>query len=142
MRFMVIVKATQDSEAGVLPTAAELAEMAAFNEELVKAGVMEAGDGLHPSSRGARVLFSGDQRHVVRGPFAKSEELVAGFWVWKCASLDEAIEWVKKWPNPMHSDSEIEIRQIFTADDFGVAMTPAMREHEERLRKQMESLMS
>ena len=139
MRFMVLVKATPDSEAGVMPTAQEFADMGAFNEELVRAGVMEAGEGLHPSSRGARVVFSGRERRVVDGPFAQTSELVAGFWIWNCASLQEAIEWVKKCPNPMRTDSEIEIRQIFSAEDFGDALTPELREQEERLRQEVQS---
>ena len=139
MRFMVMVKATQDSEAGVMPTTEEFAAMGAFNEELVRAGVMEAGEGLHPSSRGVRVAFSGKDRRVIDGPFAETKELVAGFWVWKCASLQEAIGWVKKCPNPMRTDSEIEIRQIFSAEDFGDALTPELRAQEERLRKEAKS---
>jgi hypothetical protein len=138
MRFMVLVKATTDSEAGIMPTEQEFAAMGAFNEELVKAGVMEAGEGLHPSSKGARVRFSGKNRTVVDGPFAETKELVAGFWIWKCASLAEAVEWVKRCPNPMRSDSEIEIRQIYAAEDFGDALTPELREQEERLRAQVE----
>lgn len=137
MRFMILVKATKDSEAGVMPTEAEFAAMGRFNEELVKAGVMEAGEGLHPSSKGARVRFSGDKRTVVDGPFAETRELVAGFWLWNCASLQEAIDWVKRCPNPMRTDSEIEIRQIFSAEDFGDALTPELREQEERLRTQV-----
>ena len=137
MRFMVMVKATADSEAGVMPSEQLLAEMGQFNEELVKAGVMQAGEGLHPSSKGARVRFSGKSREVVDGPFAETKELVAGFWLWKCASLQEAVEWVKRCPNPMLSDSEIEIRQIFEAEDFGEAFTPELREQEERLRAQI-----
>jgi len=137
MRFMVMVKATADSEAGVMPSEQLLAEMGQFNEELVKAGVMQAGEGLHPSSKGARVRFSGKSREVVNGPFAETNELVAGFWLWKCASLQEAIDWVKRCPNPMLSDSEIEIRQIFEAEDFGEAFTPELREQEERLRAQI-----
>lgn len=137
MRFMILVKATKDSEAGVMPTEAEFAAMGRFNEELVKAGVMEAGEGLHPSSKGARVRFSGDTRTVVDGPFAETKELVAGFWLWNCASLQEAIDWVKRCPNPMRTDSEIEIRQIFSAEDFGDALTPELREQEERLRAQV-----
>jgi hypothetical protein len=137
MRFMVMVKATADSEAGVMPGEQLMAEMGQFNEELVKAGVMQAGEGLHPSSKGARVRFSGKSREVVNGPFAETSELVAGFWLWKCASLQEAIEWVKRCPNPMLSDSEIEIRQIFEAEDFGEAFTPELREQEERLRAQI-----
>lgn len=139
MRFMVMVKATKDSEAGVMPTQEEFAEMGAFNEALVKAGVMEAGEGLHPSSRGARVAFSGKHRSVIDGPFSETNELVAGFWIWKCDSLQDAIEWVKKCPNPMRTDSEIEIRQIFSAEDFGDALTPELREQEDRLRKEVQS---
>jgi hypothetical protein len=139
MRFMVMVKATPDSEAGVMPTQEEFAAMGAFNEQLVRAGVMEAGEGLHPSSRGARVAFSGPDRRVIDGPFAQTKELVAGFWIWKCASLQEAIEWVRKCPNPMRTDSEIEIRQIFSAEDFGDALTPELRAQDERLRKQAQS---
>jgi len=137
MRFMVMVKATRDSEAGVMPSEQLLAEMGKFNEELVKAGVMQAGEGLHPSSKGARVRFSGKTRSVIDGPFAETKELVAGYWLWKCASLQEAIEWVKRCPNPMLTDSEIEIRQVFEAEDFGEAFTPELREQEERLRKQV-----
>ena len=142
MRFMVLVKATRDSEAGVLPTPQAFAEMGRFNEELVKAGVMQAGEGLHPSSRGARVRFSGKERKVIDGPFAETKELVAGFWLWKCASLQEAIDWVKRCPNPMPGDSEIEIRQIYEAEDFGDAFTPELREQEERLRAQMDGASS
>ena len=138
MRFMVMVKATRESEAGVMPSEQMLADMGRYNEELVKAGVMQAGEGLHPSSKGARVRFSGKNRSVVDGPFAETKELVAGFWLWKCASLQEAIEWVKRCPNPMSGDSEIEIRQVFTAEDFGEAFTPELREQEERLRKQVD----
>jgi hypothetical protein len=138
MRFMVMVKATRESEAGVMPSEQMLADMGRYNEELVKAGVMQAGEGLHPSSKGARVRFSGKNRSVVDGPFAETKELVAGFWLWKCASLQEAIEWVKRCPNPMSGDSEIEIRQIFEAEDFGEAFTPELREQEERLRKQVD----
>lgn len=137
MRFMVMVKADRNSEAGVMPSEQLLAEMGRFNEELVKAGVMQAGEGLHPSSKGVRVRFSGKERTVVDGPFAETKELVAGFWIWQCASLQEAIEWVKRCPNPMLGDSEIEIRQIFEADDFGEAFTPELREQEERLRAQV-----
>jgi hypothetical protein len=136
MRFMVLVKADKNSEAGVMPSEQMLAEMGRFNEELVKAGVMEAGEGLHPSSKGARVRFSGADRKVIDGPFAETKELIAGFWIWKCASLQEAIDWVKRCPNPMLGESEIEIRQIFEADDFGEAFTPELREQEERLRAQ------
>jgi hypothetical protein len=137
MRFMVMVKADRNSEAGVMPSEQLLTEMGRFNEELVKAGVMEAGEGLHPSSKGARVRFSGKQRTVIDGPFAETKELVAGFWLWKCASLQEAIDWVKRCPNPMAGESEIEIRQVFAAEDFGEAFTPELREQEERLRAQV-----
>jgi hypothetical protein len=137
MRFMVLVKATRDSEAGVLPSQQLLAEMGRFNEELAKAGVMQAGEGLQPSSKGARVRFSGKDRKVIDGPFAETKELVAGFWIWKCASLQEAIDWVKRCPNPMPGESEIEIRQIFEAEDFGEALTPELREQEERIRAQV-----
>jgi len=137
MRFMVLVKATRDSEAGVMPSEQLLADMGRYNEELVKAGVMQAGEGLHPSSKGARVRFSGKSRSVIDGPFAETKELVAGFWIWQCASLQEAIDWVKRCPNPMPGESEIEIRQIFEANDFGEAFTPELREQEERLRTQM-----
>ena len=136
MRFMIMVKATRDSEAGVLPDQKLLADMGKFNEELVKAGVMLAGEGLQPSSKGARVKFSGDKRTVVDGPFAETKELIAGFWIWKVKSREEAIEWVKRCPNPMPSDSEIEIRQVFEADDFGDNLTPELREQEARLRAQ------
>jgi hypothetical protein len=135
---MVLVKATRDSEAGVLPSEQLFAEMGRFNEDLVKAGVMQAGEGLQPSSKGARVRFSGKDRKVIDGPFAETKELVAGFWIWKCASLQEAIDWVKRCPNPMPGDSEIEIRQIFEAEDFGEALTPELRKQEERLRAQMD----
>jgi len=137
MRFMVLVKATADSEAGVMPSEQLLAEMGRFNEELVNAGVMQAGEGLHPSSKGARVHFSGAQRTVIDGPFAETKELVAGFWIWQCASLQEAIAWVKRCPNPMPGESEIEIRQVFEAEDFGDALTPELREQEARLRAQV-----
>lgn len=139
MRFMILVKATADSEAGVMPSQELLAAMGRYNEELVKAGIMQAGEGLHPSSKGARVRFSGKDRKVIDGPFAETKELVAGFWIWKCASLQEAIEWVKRCPNPMPGDSEIEIRQIFEAEDFGEEFTPELREQEERLRKKIEA---
>jgi hypothetical protein len=134
MRFMVLVKATPESEAGVLPSAEMFAAMGKFNEELVSAGVMQAGEGLHPSSKGARVRFSGKDRKVINGPFAQTNELVAGFWIWKCPSLQEAIDWVKRCPNPMPGDSEIEIRRIYEAEDFGETLTPELREQEERLR--------
>ena len=135
MRFMVMVKATPDSEAGVMPSQAMLEAMGKFNEELVKAGVMLAGEGLQPSARGARVKFDGSSRSVVDGPFAETKELVAGFWLWQLRSLEEAIEWVKRCPNPFeHGESEIEIRQVFEAEDFGEEFTPELREQEERLR--------
>ena len=136
MRFMVIVKADKNSEAGVMPDEKLLAAMGKFNEELVKAGVMLAGEGLHPSSKGARVKFSGDKRTVVDGPFAETKELVAGFWLWQVKSKEEAIEWVKRCPNPMPGDSEIEIRQVFEAEDFGEEFTPELRAQEDRIREQ------
>lgn len=139
MRFMVMIKADKDSEAGVMPSEQLLTEMGQYNEELVKAGVMLAGEGLHPSSRGARVHFSGRQRTVIDGPFAETKELVAGFWLMQVKSLDEAIEWVKRCPNPMGVESEIEIRQVFEAEDFGAEFTPELREQEERLRSQITS---
>lgn len=138
MRFMAIVKATEDSEAGVMPTEQELTEMTRYNEELVKAGVMVAGEGLHPSSKGARVVFDGPQRTVVDGPFAETKELVAGFWIFDVKSKEEAIEWVKRCPNPMQGKSVIEIRQVFDAEDFGDAYTPELREAEERMRTEIE----
>ena len=138
MRFMVMVKASRNSEAGKLPDEKLLADMGKYNEELVKAGVMKAGEGLHPSSKGARVRFSGANRTVVDGPFAETKELVAGFWIWEVKSKQEAIDWVKKCPAPMPGeDSEIEIRQIYTADDFGEAFTPELREAEEKMRKEI-----
>src|SRR5688572_21428032 len=136
MRFMVIVKADKNSEAGVMPDEKLLTAMGKFNEELVKAGVMLAGEGLHPSSKGARVKFSGDTRTVVDGPFAETKELVAGFWIWQVKSKAEAIEWVKRCPNPMPGDAEIEIRQIFEAEDFGEEFTPELRAQEDRIREQ------
>jgi hypothetical protein len=136
---MVIVKATKNSEAGVLPNEQLLTEMGRYNEELTKAGVMLAGEGLHPSSKGARVRFSGEQRTVIDGPFAETKELVAGFWLWKCALLPEAIEWAKRCPNPMPGEeAELEIRQVFEAEDFGAEFTPELREQEERLRAEIE----
>jgi hypothetical protein len=136
---MVMVKATAQSEAGVMPDEKLLADMGRFNEELVKAGVMLAGEGLHPSSKGARVKFSGSRRTVVDGPFAETKELVAGYWIWRVKSKEEAIEWVKRCPNPFPGiDSEIEIRQIFEAEDFGAEFTPELRQQEEQLRKQAE----
>jgi hypothetical protein len=134
MKFMVMVKATKGSEEGVMPTTELFEAMMKYNEELVKAGIMLGGDGLQPSSKGARVRFSGTSRTVIDGPFAETKELVAGYWLWQCKSLEEAIEWVKKCPNPMYEDSDIEIRQIFEADDFGEALTPELRAKEERLR--------
>ena len=137
MRFMIIVKATAESEAGKMPSEQLLTEMGKFNEELVKAGVMLAGEGLHPSSKGARVRFSGKQRTVYDGPFAETKELIAGFWLIQVNSKEEAIEWVKRCPNPMESDSEIEIRQVFEASDFGAEFTPELQAQEERLREQI-----
>jgi len=134
MRVMVIVKATQDSEAGVMPSEQLLTDMGRYNEELVKAGVMLAGEGLHPTSKGARVLFSGKTRTVTDGPFTETKELVAGFWLWQVRSMQEAIEWGKRCPNPMIGDSEIEIRPVFEAEDFGAEFTPELREQEERIR--------
>ena len=134
MRFMVMVKATKESEAGVMPSEQLLADMGKYNEELVKAGIMLAGEGLQPSGKGARVRFSGTKRTVIDGPFAETKELVAGFWIWQVKSKEEAIEWVKRCPNPMPGESEIEIRQVFEADDFGAEFTPELREQEERLR--------
>jgi hypothetical protein len=139
MRFMVMVKATDESEAGVMPSEELLTEMGKYNEELVKAGVMLAGEGLQPSSKGARVRFSGKERTVVDGPFAETKELVAGFWLIQVKSKEEAIEWVKRCPNPMNEDSEIEIRQVFETEDFGDELTPELREQEARLRAQVEA---
>lgn len=137
MRCMVIIKATKDSEAGVMPSTEALAEMGQFNEELVKAGVMLAGEGLQPSSKGKRVRFSGSSRTVMDGPFTESKEVIAGFWLWQVKSIDEAVEWVKRCPNPMPVDSEIEIRPVFETEDFGAELTPELREQEERLRQQI-----
>jgi hypothetical protein len=137
MRCMVIVKATKDSEAGVMPSTELLAAMGKFNEELVKAGVMLAGEGLQPSSKGKRVRFSGPTRTVVDGPFTESNELIAGFWLWQVRSMEEAVEWVKRCPNPMPGESEIEIRPVFEAEDFGAEFTPELKEQEERLRQQI-----
>jgi hypothetical protein len=139
MRVMVMVKASPESEAGVMPQAQLLAEMGAFNEELVKAGVMLGGEGLHPSSRGARVRFSGKDRTVIDGPFVETTELVAGYWMWQVKDMAEAIAWVKRCPNPMLSDSEIEIRPVFEAEDFGAEFTPELRAQEERLRAEIGS---
>ena len=137
MRFMVIVKATKESEAGVLPDEKLLAAMGKYNEELVKAGVMLAGEGLHPSSKGARVRFSGEKRTVIDGPFAETKELVAGFWLWKVKSIEEAVEWLKRCPNPTGQEGIAEIRPVFEAEDFGDEFTPELREQEERLRAKM-----
>jgi len=137
MRFMVLVKANEDSEAGTMPSESELAEMQSYNEELVKAGVMLAGEGLHPSSKGTRVRFSGGDRTVTDGPFAETKELVAGFWLWQVKSKDEAIEWLKR--APFDNGSELELRQVFEADDFGDEYTPELREAEETLRRQVEA---
>ncbi|MBL8055969.1 MAG: YciI family protein [Anaerolineales bacterium] len=139
MRVMVMVKADKDSEAGVMPSEQMLAEMGRFNEELAQAGIMLAGEGLHPSSRGKRVRFSGDKRTVLDGPFTEAKELIAGFWLWQVKSMDEAVEWVKRCPNPMLQESEIEIRPVFDAEDFGAEFTPELREQEERIRTQLEA---
>ena len=134
---MFMIKADKDSEAGVLPNEQLLTAMGQFNDELVKAGVMLAGEGLHPSSKGARVKFSGEKRTVTDGPFTEVKELIAGFWIWQVNSKEEAIEWVKRCPNPMYGESEIEIRQVFEADDFGAEFTPELRQQEERQRAEM-----
>jgi hypothetical protein len=139
MRFMVLVKADKNSEAGVLPDEKLLTAMGKFNEELAQAGVLLAGEGLHPSSKGARVKFSGDQRTVTDGPFSETKELIAGFWLWQVRSLDEAIEWVKRCPNPHEGESEIEIRQVFEAEDFGAEFTPELRKQEENIREKITS---
>jgi hypothetical protein len=136
MKFMIIVKATKASEAGEMPSTELFTEMGKFNEELVKAGIMLAGEGLHPTSKGARVHFSGKQRTVTDGPFAETKELIAGFWLWEVGSLAEAVDWVKRCPNPHDGESEIEIRQVFAAEDFGDALTTELKEQEKRLRKQ------
>jgi hypothetical protein len=138
MRFMVLVKADKNSEAGIMPSEELLTEMGKFNEELVKAGVLLAGEGLHPSSKGARVRFSGSERSVIDGPFTEAKELVAGYWLIEVKSMEEAIEWVKRVPNPMDSESEIEIRQVLEADDFGEEYTPQARERDDRLRAEIE----
>lgn len=140
MRVMVMVKANADTEAGVMPTEQELAAMGNFNEELVKAGVMLAGEGLHPTSRGKRVKFSGPRRTVVDGPFAEAKELIAGFWIWQVKDMDEAVEWARKIPNPTGEESEVELRQIFEAEDFGAEFTPELRAQEESQRARMEAL--
>ncbi len=137
MRCIVLVKATKDSEAGVMPKQELLAKMGKFNEELVKAGVMLAGEGLRPSSQGKRIRFSGQKRTVIDGPFTETKELVAGFWLWQVRSMEEAVEWVKRCPNPFEIDSEIEIRQVFEAEDFGAELTPELRKNEERLRAEI-----
>lgn len=139
MRFMIIIKADKNTEAGVMPDEKLFTEMGNFNEELVNAGIMLAGDGLHPSSKGARVRFSGDKRTVIDGPFPETKELIAGFWIWKVKSKEEAIDWVKRCPNPTGAESEIEIRQIFDMEDFGAELTPELRAQEERLRARMEA---
>jgi hypothetical protein len=140
MKVMVMVKATQDSESGVMPTEQLLTEMGQYNEELVKAGIMLAGEGLHPSSRGVRVQFSGTNRTVTDGPFTETKELVAGYWLWQVNSMEEAIAWIKRCPNPMPGDSEIEIRPIFQADDFGPEFTTKLREQEDRIHEAAEKL--
>jgi hypothetical protein len=142
MKVMVMVKATQDSETGIMPSEQLLTDMGQYNEQLVKAGIMLAGEGLHPSSKGARVQFSGTNRTVTNGPFTETKELVAGYWLWQVKSIEEAIEWVKRCPNPMPGDSEIEIRPVFEADDFGETLTPELREQEERIRIEAEKLKS
>jgi hypothetical protein len=134
---MVLIKADKDSEAGIMPSEQLLTEMGNYNDELVKAGVMVAGEGLHPSSKGARIKFSGEKRTVIDGPFTEAKELIAGFWIWEVNSKEEAIEWAKRCPNPMGGESEIEIRQVFEADDFGAEFTPELREQEERQRAEM-----
>ena len=139
MRVMVLIKATEDSEAGQMPSEELLTEMGRFNEELVEAGVMLDGDGLHPSSAGARVRFAGDERIVTDGPFGETKELLAGYWVWKVDSLEDAIEWTKRIPNPTGEEGEVEIRPVFETEDFGESMTPELREQEERLRDRLES---
>ncbi len=139
MRVLVMVKATKDSEAGVMPSEQLLTDMGRYNEEIVKAGIMLAGEGLHPSARGARVRFSGASREVLDGPFTETKELVAGFWLWQVRSMDEAIEWVRRCPNPHPEDCEIEIRPVFEADDFGEALTPELRAQEDRLRAQVDA---
>lgn len=138
MRVMVIVKANKDTEAGVMPEEGLLAAMGNYNEELVKAGIMQGGDGLHPSSKGVRVNFSGDKRTVVDGPFAETKELIAGFWMWKVKSMDEAIAWAKKCPNPTGAESVLELRQVFEAEDFGAEFTPELQAQEQRIREQIQ----
>lgn len=140
MRCIVMVKANSDTEAGVMPSQELLEAMTKFNEQLVKAGVMLAGEGLHPTSKGARVRFSGDRRTVIDGPFAESKELIAGFWLWQVRSLEEAVEWAKRCPNPTGEDGELEIRPVFEAEDFGDALTPELRAQEARLREEADRL--
>jgi hypothetical protein len=137
MRVMVLIKANQDSEAGVMPSEQLLTEMGQYNEELVKAGIMLAGEGLHPSSKGVRVHFNGDKRSVIDGPFTETKELLAGFWMWQVKSMEEAVEWIKRCPNPTGEEAEIEIRPVFEMEDFGAELTPELREQEERLRAQI-----
>jgi len=137
---MVIVKANKETEAGVLPSAELLSEMGKYNEELVKAGIMLAGEGLQPSSKGARIKFSGNKRTVIDGPFVETKELVAGFWIWQVKSKEEAIEWAKRCPNPTGAESELELRQLFETEDFGEEFTPELREKEEKLRAEIEKL--
>lgn len=139
MRFMVLIKADRHSEAGAMPSEQLLADMVRFNEALMRSGVLQGGEGLMPSSQGARVRLSGAERHVTHGPFPETRELIAGFWLWQCASLDEAVEWVRRCPNPMLEDSEIEIRRIFEAEDFGAALTPELRAREDELRAQLDA---
>ena len=134
MRVMVFIKADKDSEAGVMPSEQLLTEMGNFNEQLVNAGIMVSGEGLHPSSKGKRVRFTGSKRSVIDGPFAETKELIAGFWIWQVKSMDEAVEWVKRCPNPMGVECEVEIRPVFEMEDFGAEMTPELREQEDRLR--------
>jgi hypothetical protein len=140
MKVLVLVKATKDSEAGVMPSEQLLTDMGRYNEELVKAGILLAAEGLHPSSKGMRVRFSGPNRTAIDGPFAETKELVAGYWLWQVNSMEEAVEWVKRCPNPMPGDSEIEIRPVFEADDFGETFTPELREQEERIRAEAKKL--
>lgn len=139
MRVMVIIKATPSSEAGIMPDEKLLTEMGAYNEALFKAGILVAGEGLHPSSKGVRVVFDGNQRNVIDGPFAETKELIAGYWIWQVASMDEAIEWIKKCPNPMPESSIVEIRRVFEAADFGEALTPELQQQEDRIRQELES---
>jgi hypothetical protein len=139
MRVMVLIKADKNSEAGQMPDEKLLAAMGNYNEELVKAGIMQAGEGLHPSKKGKRIRFSGDKKTVIDGPFAEAKELIAGFWIWKVKSMDEAVEWVKRMPNPMGTESEVELRQVFEAEDFGAEFTPELRAQEDRLRETIES---